>query len=290
MGFVRGDERPKRPMARQEGNEPQQRKRQQQQVQEAAEAPAKQRYPPPPPLPPTATAPPAPAAADGGALPPPPPLPLPQQQQDDDRSSRLCIKGLPAYVTEQRLREHLRAATRADAAAAAAALTDLKLLRTRDGGGGIGSGLNGGGAAPAAAAAAAGARGGAAGASRGMAFVGFRSEADADAVRRYFDRTFLDASRLAVEVRPCVFFLLVLGGAGGEREKRGSALREKKEGAPCAGRRTQRKNQRAPPAPPAPRAPRNKQPQTDSLPASTATTPSRALGPATRRARAATPS
>jgi hypothetical protein len=151
----------------------------------AAPSPKESSYPPPPPRPPPAAAGSAADGADGGgdaaataAFPPPPPLTF----EEAERSSRLCIKGLPAYVTEQRLRDHLRAASRKDAADAAAGMTDLKLLRTRDGGAG-GSGPAG------------------AGASRRMAFVGFRSEADADAVRCYFDRTFLDASRLAVEVR-----------------------------------------------------------------------------------------
>jgi hypothetical protein len=217
-------------------------------VAEDAAAP-KPAYPPPPPRPPTAAD--GGADADGAAYPPPPP---PPPTFEEEKSSRLCIKGLPAYVTEQRLRDHLRAASRKEVATAAAGMTDLKLLRTRDAGGG--GGMGGGSAANAA------------GASRRMAFVGFRSEADADAVRRYFDRTFLDASRLAVEVSMKTLAVTP------------SLVR------PPVSRRLLLTPLASPPPSFLPSPP----PPTLSSPASTATTPYRAPGPATRRGPAGTPS
>ena len=75
--------------------------------------------------------------------------------------TRLCVKNVPKHVDEKRLREHF--------AAQGGQVTDAKLLRTK------------------------------AGQPRKMAFVGFRSEAEARAALRYFHGTFLDTSRLVVE-------------------------------------------------------------------------------------------
>ncbi len=75
--------------------------------------------------------------------------------------SRLCVKGLPPRITEQRLREHF---------AALGELTDVRIALTR------------------------------AGASRGFAFIGYKDEAAAARAVSYFNKTFLDTSRLQVEL------------------------------------------------------------------------------------------
>mmetsp|Transcript_8890 Transcript_8890/g.26983 ORF Transcript_8890/g.26983 Transcript_8890/m.26983 type:complete len:438 (-) Transcript_8890:12-1325(-) len=79
---------------------------------------------------------------------------------DTPSSSRLCVKNLPKYAEDKRLREHF---------GARGELTDVKVLRTRDG------------------------------QSRQMAFIGFKSEADAKAALKYFNNTFIDTFRITVE-------------------------------------------------------------------------------------------
>jgi RNA recognition motif-containing protein len=74
--------------------------------------------------------------------------------------TRLIVKNLPAHVNEKRLLEHF--ATRG-------AVTDARVLRTRDG------------------------------FSRKIGFVGFRTAQECGDALRYFNNTFLDTSRLAVE-------------------------------------------------------------------------------------------
>ncbi|KAL3138544.1 hypothetical protein ABBQ32_006320 [Trebouxia sp. C0010 RCD-2024] len=76
-------------------------------------------------------------------------------------TSRLCVKGLPKYVSEDRLREHF---------SAKGEVTDAKVVRSRDG------------------------------ASRQFGFIGFRSAEEAAAALKYFNRTFIDTSRIVVEV------------------------------------------------------------------------------------------
>lgn len=73
--------------------------------------------------------------------------------------SRLIVKGLPPYVSDARLREHF---------AQKGSVTDVKLMRRPDG------------------------------TSRRFGFVGFRTEDEARAALEYFDRTYLDTSRLSV--------------------------------------------------------------------------------------------
>ena len=73
--------------------------------------------------------------------------------------SRLIVKGLPSYLTDARLREHF---------AQKGTVTDVKLMRRPDG------------------------------TSRRFGFVGFRTEAEAEAARAYFDRTYIDTSRMSV--------------------------------------------------------------------------------------------
>lgn len=76
-------------------------------------------------------------------------------------ASRLCVKGLPKYVSEARLREHF---------SAKGEVTDAKVVRSKDG------------------------------ASRQFGFVGFRSAEEAADALKYFNRTFIDTSRISVEV------------------------------------------------------------------------------------------
>ena len=75
--------------------------------------------------------------------------------------SRLIVKGLPSYVSDARLREHF---------SQKGSVTDVKLMTRPDG------------------------------TSRRFGFVGFRSEEEAENARAYFDRTYMDTSRLSVAV------------------------------------------------------------------------------------------
>ncbi|KAH7293538.1 hypothetical protein KP509_28G030000 [Ceratopteris richardii] len=75
--------------------------------------------------------------------------------------SRLCVKGLPVYLSEDRLRDHF---------SACGEITDVKIIRTSDG------------------------------RSRQFGFVGYRSEEEASAAVNYFNRTFIDTSRLTCEI------------------------------------------------------------------------------------------
>lgn len=80
------------------------------------------------------------------------------------RTSRLIVKNLPKYCTAEMLRKHFSAHP-----SAAASITDLKLAHTADG------------------------------KFRRFAFIGLRSERDAEAVRRHFDGTYFDTSKMQVE-------------------------------------------------------------------------------------------
>lgn len=74
--------------------------------------------------------------------------------------SRLIVRGLPSYLTDARLREHF---------SAKGAVTDVKLMRRPDG------------------------------TSRKFGFVGYRSEEEAQQALDYFNRTFIDTSRISIE-------------------------------------------------------------------------------------------
>lgn len=75
--------------------------------------------------------------------------------------SRLIVKGLPKYLTEDRLKEHF--AKEGD-------VTDVKLMKKRNG------------------------------ESRQFAFIGYRSGSDAEKAVKYFNRTFIDTARIEVLV------------------------------------------------------------------------------------------
>ena len=75
--------------------------------------------------------------------------------------SRIIVKGLPTYLSDVRLRDHF---------AQRGAVTDVKLMKRPDG------------------------------TSRRFGFVGYRSEEEARAALEYFNRTFIDTSRITVEL------------------------------------------------------------------------------------------
>ncbi|KXZ55529.1 hypothetical protein GPECTOR_2g1078 [Gonium pectorale] len=75
-------------------------------------------------------------------------------------SSRLCVKNIPKYVDEARLKEFF---------SAKGEVTDVKVLRTKDG------------------------------RSRQLGFIGFKSVEEAAAAVRYYDRSYMDTMKLSVE-------------------------------------------------------------------------------------------
>eukprot|EP01018_Ginkgo_biloba_P026341 Gb_17564 [translate_table: standard] len=75
--------------------------------------------------------------------------------------SRICVKNLPRYVDEDRLREHF---------SQKGEVTDAKIMRTTDG------------------------------RSRQFAFIGYRTEEEARAAVKYFQKSFLDTYRITCEV------------------------------------------------------------------------------------------
>lgn len=79
--------------------------------------------------------------------------------------SRLIIKNLPSYVTPVRLREHFE-----QKGGPGGTLTDVKVASKPDG------------------------------TSRRFGFVGYKTEKEAGLARDYFDRTFIDSTRINVNV------------------------------------------------------------------------------------------
>ena len=79
--------------------------------------------------------------------------------------SRLLVKNLPSYLTQQRLREHFESKD-----GPGGTLTDVKVVLKRDG------------------------------SSRRFRFVGFKTEQQADQARKWFDKTFIDSTRINVTV------------------------------------------------------------------------------------------
>lgn len=75
--------------------------------------------------------------------------------------SRLIVKGLPKYLTEDRLKDHF---------AKEGSVTDVKLMKKRNG------------------------------ESRQFAFIGYKSSDDAEKAVKYFNRSFIDTARIDVEV------------------------------------------------------------------------------------------
>lgn len=89
--------------------------------------------------------------------------------------SRLIVKNLPTYVTPEKLRAHFE-----QKGGPGGTLTDVKVSSKSDG------------------------------TSRRFGFVGFKSNEEAQAAQRWFNRTFIDSTRIEVnisEVRYSLFFL-----------------------------------------------------------------------------------
>lgn len=90
--------------------------------------------------------------------------------------SRLIIKNLPVYLTPDRLREHFQ-----QKGSPTGTITDVKISLRQDG------------------------------TSRRFGFVGFKSDQEATAARDWFDRTFIDSTRINVMVvEVCFFFFFHL--------------------------------------------------------------------------------
>ena len=79
--------------------------------------------------------------------------------------SRLLVKNLPAYLTQQQLREHFSSPS-----GPGGTLTDAKVVLKPDG------------------------------TSRRFGFVGFKTDAEAQKAQKWFDRTFIHSSRISVAV------------------------------------------------------------------------------------------
>jgi multiple RNA-binding domain-containing protein 1 len=79
--------------------------------------------------------------------------------------SRLIVKNLPPYITPARLREHFE-----QKSGPGGTLTDCKVAHKQDG------------------------------TARRFAFVGFKTEQEAAKAREWFDRTYIDSTRINVTV------------------------------------------------------------------------------------------
>lgn len=90
--------------------------------------------------------------------------------------SRLIVKNLPTYITPERLREHFE---KGGQGAPGGTLTDFKVARRHDG------------------------------TARRFGFVGYKTEEEALKAKQWFDRTFIDSTRISVSVVEvgCFFFL-----------------------------------------------------------------------------------
>lgn len=88
--------------------------------------------------------------------------------------SRLIVKNLPAYLTQERLRKYFESSD-----GPGGTLTDVKLMLKRDG------------------------------TSRCFGFIGYKTSQEAERAQKWFNRTFVDSSRIMVdivEVRTDIFF------------------------------------------------------------------------------------
>jgi multiple RNA-binding domain-containing protein 1 len=90
--------------------------------------------------------------------------------------SRLIVKNLPSYVTPDRLKEHFE-----QKGGPGGTLTDFKVALKPDG------------------------------TSRRFGFVGYKSEREALAAKEWFDRTFVDSTRISVNIVEVRYFALHTG-------------------------------------------------------------------------------
>lgn len=79
--------------------------------------------------------------------------------------SRLIVKGLPSYITPDRLKEHF-----SQSKGPGGTITDVKVAHKQDG------------------------------TSRRFGFVGYKTDAEAAKAKEWFDKTFLDTARVRVDV------------------------------------------------------------------------------------------
>lgn len=112
-------------------------------------------------------------------------------------TSRLCVKGLPKYVSETRLREHF---------SAKGEVTDAKVVRSRY----FPPSCNHVGSMTACRSKLSECLLRRDGASRQFGFIGFRSAEEAADALKYFNRTFIDTSRIVVEVGDVSSFVSTL--------------------------------------------------------------------------------
>jgi multiple RNA-binding domain-containing protein 1 len=89
--------------------------------------------------------------------------------------SRLIVKNLPTYVTPEKLRAHFE-----QKGGPGGTLTDVKVSSKNDG------------------------------TSRRFGFVGFKSNEEAQAAQRWFNRTFIDSTRIEVNISEVRYSLLLL--------------------------------------------------------------------------------
>ncbi|KAG8784560.1 histone H2A [Serendipita sp. 397] len=86
-------------------------------------------------------------------------------------SSRIIVKNLPTYITEPSLRHHFSSQPSSSTSSKTTPeLTDVKIVHKEDG------------------------------STRRIAFIGYKSEEQAQAAQQYFDKTYLDVSKLRVEI------------------------------------------------------------------------------------------
>jgi multiple RNA-binding domain-containing protein 1 len=82
--------------------------------------------------------------------------------------SRIIIKNLPSYITQAKLRSHLE--DKGPKSQSKSTITDVQLPSAKDG------------------------------SSRRFAFVGYKSEKEAEAAKEWFDKTFVDTTKIRVEL------------------------------------------------------------------------------------------
>lgn len=92
--------------------------------------------------------------------------------------SRLIVKNLPAYLTQDRLREHFESKD-----GPGGTLTDVKVVLKPDG------------------------------TSRRFGFIGYKTDSEAEKAKKWFDRTFIHSSRISVTVvEVCGLYTMSMGG------------------------------------------------------------------------------
>ncbi|KAG8841554.1 Multiple RNA-binding domain-containing protein 1 [Serendipita sp. 411] len=98
-------------------------------------------------------------------------LQLAIRNDEELNKSRIIVKNLPTYITEPSLRHHFSSQPSSSTSSKTTPeLTDVKIVHKEDG------------------------------STRRIAFIGYKSEEQAQAAQQYFDKTYLDVSKLRVEI------------------------------------------------------------------------------------------